>query len=605
MTAPSSSTVMPATWRTGRPALRPLAGLTLGLLLGVSAGCAAPATRPESATTLPAPPLVAAQAALQKLDWVSAQQALAAELRDDLPNGYLQFLYALTYDQQAQAGNRAQLEMAQVGYENAVRFTPQNYWARLMMGYLKLERGEFDAAQDHFAAAALDQPGRWEAFYGLGVASYHRGDLPMLQLAATRSLALAADQPDAQRLAAFSLATQGDARARLLANNAVQKISVGTDKGAGDSVFLFKRVDELLQGAQLRSQSPLIPIAPGPLGQPGSEFYKPDRKSAPTANASGNPDDPNQMVVEVTIILNSQVDTKTRGVNLFDGLRLQYGYANTFSQASNTNDTDGFISRVSESARAITSQISVPQINYNLNLFNDSKQYYGVIARPSLTAYVGRESEFFAGRTISVAVSGINLGELQPVDVGVKLKLAPEAISSDATRFRIEAARSFLSREEIGRFQQSLTTFKQFVQATAELSFGQTLILSALSEQVSDNNNSQVPLAGDVPGLNLLFRNRSDTRRQESLLILVTPSLPSAIELPQDPARRLSNVKELIRYWSQVVDPGSDIGAIVERLQRMPSFRKAKPGDLPYRPLGSEAMLREAIDDNLRLAQMR
>ncbi|MDO9451396.1 MAG: hypothetical protein Q7J29_00890 [Stagnimonas sp.] len=588
---------------------RPLSVLALGLALGASAGCAAPATRPEATVADGSlTPIAAAQAALQKSDWGSAQTALAASLRDDLPNGYLQFLYALTYDQQAKNGSSAQLDMAQVGYENAVRFTPQNYWARLMMGYLKLERGEFDAAQDHFAVAALDQPQRWEAFYGLGVASYHRGDLPMLQLAANRSLALAAEQPDAQRLAAFSLAMQGDDRARHLADNAVQKVST-VSGNSEDSVFLRKRVDELLIGAQLRgqgqSQNLQIPIAPGPVGRPSAEFYTPDRKAAFTDNATGNPDDPNQMVVEVTIILNSQVDTKTRGVNLFDGLRLQYGYANTFSQASNTNDTDGFISRVSESARAITSQISVPQINYNLNLFNDSKQYYGVIARPSLTAYVGRESEFFAGRTISVAVSGINLGELQPVDVGVKLKLAPEAISSEATRFRIEAARSFLSREEIGRFQQSLTTFKQFVQATAELSFGQTLILSALSEQVSDSNNSQVPLAGDVPGLNLFFRNRSEIKRQESLLILVTPSLPTAIQLPQDPARRLSNVQELIRYWSQVVDPGSDVGAIVERLARIPSFRKAKRGDLPFRPSGSAALLKEAIDENLRLAQAR
>jgi len=598
MTAPSK----PNTIRT-----RPLSVLALGLLLGASAGCAAPVTRPAATVgDASIAPIAAAQAALQKSDWGSAQTALAASLRDDLPNGYLQFLYALTYDQQAKNGSSAQLEMAQVGYENAVRFTPQNYWARLMMGYLKLERGEFDAAQDHFAVAALDQPQRWEAFYGLGVASYHRGDLPMLQLAANRSLALAAEQPDAQRLAAFSLAMQGDDRARHLADNAVQKVSTASGN-TEDSVFLRKRVDELLIGAQLRGQGQnlQIPIAPGPVGRPSTEFYTPDRKAAPTDNATGNPDDPNQMVVEVTIILNSQVDTKTRGVNLFDGLRLQYGYANTFSQASNTNDTDGFISRVSESARAITSQISVPQINYNLNLFNDAKQYYGVIARPSLTAYVGRESEFFASRTISVAVSGINLGELQPVDVGVKLKLAPEAISSEATRFRIEAARSFLSREEIGRFQQSLTTFKQFVQATAELSFGQTLILSALSEQVSDSNSSQVPLAGDVPGLNLLFRNRTDSKRQESLLILVTPSLPSAIQLPQDPARRLSNVQELIRYWNQVIDPGSDVGAIVERLQRMPSFRKAKRGDLPFRPNGSAALLKEAIDENLRLAQMR
>lgn len=585
--------------------MQPLVAMAGVLLL---TACASTADRPYLAGQGALTPMQVAAEALRRADWSAAQTALAAELRDDLPNGYLQFLYALTYEKQAEAGSRAQLEMAQVGYENAVRFTPQNYWARLRMGYLKLERGDFDAAQDHFAAAALDQPQRWQAFYGLGVASYHRGDLPMLQLAASRSLALAGGEPDAQRLAAFSLALQGDERARTLVASAAQNAAGSTDES--ERVFVAKRVDELLSGATLLAQQQTQQQRPPPLertfGQPASEIYTPDRKAEAGVNASTNPDDPNQMVVDVTIILSSQVETQNRGINLFDGLRLQYGYVNTLSQASNTNNTDGFISRINETARAITSQISVPQLSYNLNLFNDAKQYYGVIARPSLTAYAGRESEFFAGRTISVAVSGINLGQLQPVDVGVKLKLAPEVITGEATRFRIEAARSFLSREEIGRFEQSLTTFKQFVQATAELSFGQTLILSALSEQVNDNSSSQVPVAGDIPGLNVLLKNRNNTKRQESLLILVTPSLPIALNLPSDPARRLGNVQELLRYWERVIDPGSDVGAILKQLPQGHGLRRAKPGDLPYHP-GSKPQkeLGEAIDENLRLAMRR
>ena len=329
------------------------------LLLSLLAGCASHAGRPSR--ELPGlTPLQQAAEALRRSDWQTAQTALAAELRDDLPNGYLQFLYALTYEKQAEAGNRAQLEMAQVGYENAVRFTPQNYWAQLHMGYLKLERGDYDAAQDHFAAAALDQPQRWQAFYGLGVASYHRGDLPMLRLAAERSLALAADEPDAQRLAAFSLALQGNNRARVMAANAVSgRGGVGDD---GERAFVAKRVDELLSGATLLAQQnaqPQRPSLESTIGQPANELYRSDRQSPVNEAVSQDPDDPSQMVVDVTIILSSQVETQNRGINLFDGLRLQYGYVNTLSQASNTNNTDGFISRINETARAITSQISV------------------------------------------------------------------------------------------------------------------------------------------------------------------------------------------------------------------------------------------------------
>ena len=535
------------------------------------AGCAATPPQP------PLPEASGAQAALLRQDWSAAQPALALQLRNDLRNGYLQFLYALTYDRQSQAGDGAQLDMAQVGYETALQFTPRNYWAQLMMGFLQLERGDYDAAQDHFAAAALDQPQRWEAFYGLGVASYYRADLPMLQLAAKRSLQLAPDQPDALRLSAYALALEGDPEARTAAQATIHTAQLPADAGR----FMLRRVDELLA-----QNMPSEAGAEAQAGEPEPAI-----------------DVPKQMVADVTIILSSVVEARNRGINLFDGLRLQYGYDNSYGRQSSTTRSDGLVSSVREGTRAITSRISIPQINYSLNLFNDSNQYYGVIARPSLTAYLGRESEFFAGRTISVAVSGINLGELQPIDVGVRLKLTPEEISFGNVRFRVRVARSFLSREAVGSFQQSLTTFQQFVEATSELQFGQTLILSALSESVNDSSVSKVPVAGDIPGLDLLLKNDSGIKRQETLLILVTPSLQSTLRLPSDPLRRRRGAEDLLRYWTQVVDPGSDVAAIVGRLQHLKPFRKPEPGDLPYRPARADALIREAVEENLRLAQ--
>ncbi|AXQ31454.1 hypothetical protein D0B54_23430 [Solimonas sp. K1W22B-7] len=558
--------------------MKPLPALRRGTLAAAMlALCACASTPPQAQAPATADggwePL---RAALLRQDWAGAQPGLAAALRNDLRNGYLQFLYALTYDGMAREGNRAQLDMAEVGYDNALQFTPMNFWAQMMTGFLELERGRYDEAQDRFAAAALDQPARWEAFYGLGVASYYRGDWAMLRLASQRARQLAPEQGDALRLAAYAGAVEGDAGARGLMQAALREDG-GEQAGLGQ-----RRIEQLL--------------AQNTVGE--------TQMDAPAAAAPATPPaDPRQMLVDVTIILSSVVDGRNRGVNLFDGLRLQYGYNNQYSRANSSSEINGVVGTARESARAITSQISIPQLNYNLNLFNDSRQYYGVIARPSLTAFLGRESDFFAGRTVNVAVSGINLGELRPIDVGVRLRLAPEAISRSEVRFRVEAARSFLSRENVGNFNQSLTMFRQSVQATSELAFGQTLILSALSESVNDNTSSQVPLAGDIPGLDLLLKNSSAIRREESLLILVTPSLPATLQLPGDPLRRQRNVEELMRLWSRMVDPGSDVGAIVRRLERLRVFGKPKRGDLPYRPGGSQALLREAIEENLALAR--
>lgn len=571
-------TTKPSSPTTGRRARPTLAIVACTAALAAALGACSTAAPSRSAGA--AAPPESARAALERGDWAAAQAPLAALLRRDLRNGYLQFLNALNYEQLAVGGDQEQRDLAAVGYENALQFTPQNYWAQLMAGYLQLQHGDYDRAQALFAGAALDQPQRWEAFYGLGVASYYRTDLPLLRLAAQRSLQLAPERSEALRLAAYALALEGDPQAQPLASAAARKAGLpADDEGAR---YLLRRVDELVQ----QNRIALADTAP--------EHGVGD---SPTVL-------PQQMVADVTIILSSVVDGHNYGVNLFDSLQLQYGYGNTYTRQSVTTDTDGVLSRVRQSSRAITSGISIPQLTYSLNLFNKSNQYYGVVARPSLTAFLGRESEFFAGRTINVAVSGINVGDLQPIDVGVRLNLSPEEISRERVRFRVRAARSFLSRETVGSFQQSLTTFQQLVQTTAELEFGQTLILSALSESVTDTGTSKVPLLGDTPGLDLLFKNDNGLKRQETLLILVTPSLPTGLRLPPDAARRARGVQDLLRYWHDIVDPNSDVEAIVKRLQGRRPFRKPEPGDLPFRPAHAEELVREAVRENLRLAEL-
>ena len=301
------------------------------------------------------------------------------------------------------------------------------------------------------------------------------------------------------------------------------------------------------------------------------------------------------MVVEVTILLSSKLDQATRGVNLFDGLRMLYGYNNTLARTINS------LGR--ESTRTITSQISTPQLDYSLNLFNDSGQHYSVVARPSITAHLGRESQFFAGRTINVEVSGVNLGQLQPIDVGVQLKVTPEQIDGRKVTFQVGAERSFLTQEQVGTFERSLATFRQTVSATADVEFGQTLVLSALSEEVSDRFSSKIPVAGDIPVVGLLARRTSDTTRQESLLILVTPKLPLTLDTPDTAARRQQAAQALLATWRERVDPRADVPSILKRLERTRWLRQPEAGDLGLHMPRTRALQREAIAETLQLAR--
>ncbi|WP_211242891.1 hypothetical protein [Sinimarinibacterium sp. CAU 1509] len=548
-----------------------VAALTLGL------GACAMQPQRDVATGAPADDWSVAAAALRGGAWADAEPPLARLVQQDLRNGHLQFLYALAQENSARKTDRARLQLAEVGYANAARFASGNYWALLRLGALELERGDWAAAQSRFAEAALDQPQRWEAFYGLGVASYHRQDTPLLYLAAKRTVQLASEREDAQRLAALALAVQGEPEAMTMARRAARL----NDDPAEDAYF-ERRVAEYLELAQADT---------GTASDAGID----DTAAAPVRAARPEPA-PTQVVVEVTILLSSMLNNKNRGVNLFDGLRVLYGYSNVLQQFS-----EGL---TRQSTRTITSQISSPQLDYSLNLFNDSGQYYNVVARPSITAHLGRESQFFAGRTINVEVSGVNLGSLQPIDVGVQLVVTPEYIDNRRVTFRLDASRSFLTQEQIGTFENSLALFRQSVGATADVEFGQTLVLSALSEQVQDKSFSKVPVVGDVPVANWLTSHSVDSQRQESLLILVTPSLPLSYDTPDSPGRRSKTVESLLELWHQRVDPNSDVNAIIKRLERSHWLRTPKRGDLKLRVGNEPADQREAIEESLMLGRV-
>lgn len=499
--------------------------------------------------------------------WSEAEAPLARLLQRDLRNGPLQFLHALALEEQALAGDRSGLEQAAVGYESTLRFAPGHYASLLKLGVIALEQQDHAEAQRRFAEAVLDQPARWEAFYGLGVASYYRQDLPLLTLAAARAVALAPDRVDVLRLQAFALAAAGDHSAQTVAERAA---AAHTDAASG--AFVLRRVAEY--------------------GALSSAWADDDPALAPTAEP-GAIDAASQVVVEVTLLLNSQLTQENRGVNLFDGLRVLYGYSNTLVQ---TADSFG-----RGSARTITSEISSPRLDYSLNLFNDAGQTYSVVARPSITAHLDRESSFFAGRTLNVEVSGVNLGTLQPIDVGVELRVLPERISADQVTFQVTAERSFLSQDQIGTFERSLTTFRQRVSATADIRFGETLVLSALSEQVSDRTFSRVPWIGRIPLVDWFTSRRSDARRQESLLILVTPKAPLNLQTPENSARRAAAAQRLLDTWQQRIEPSADLQAITERVQRIHWLRKPEAGDLRLRVTDAGAQ-RADVTEALMLA---
>jgi tetratricopeptide (TPR) repeat protein len=537
----------------------------LVLMLGTIWICASPrataAPRTDEGPVF-APALSEGLRAAKAGKWPAAQKAFATALRDDLRNPRLQFLNGLAHWQVARRTDGARLALAKVGFESSAQQSPDDFWANLYLGYQLLEEAQYPEAQGAFGRATRARPDRWEAAYGLGVASYLMGDALTARLAAEQAVRLdSRAETQRLRLMTAALSDDGDVHALSTRYAADHPLDQATPR----------RVAEILRTAA---------TTPATRGEAGA--------------AAGTVVD-NQIVVDLTIILSSVLNTRSRGVNLFDGLALQFGYGNAYSASRASGGTWS-------SNRTITQSIGVPQLDYSLNLFNNAGQFYHVLARPSLTAYLGQESEFFAGRTINVKVSGVNLGSLQPIDVGVGLKVLPEAIDGDRVRFRVSASRSFLSQDQVGSFDESLTTFKQLVSATAEVQFGQTLVMSALSETVDDNKLSKTPGLGDIPGVSAFFKESSKANRQESLLILITPVQATTFTAMTAEPVSSAAVQALVQAWRTQIDPHSNLAAIVERLRVQQPRRRGARGDLGWHGVVTPLLAAEALRENAEMA---
>ena len=500
--------------------------------------------------------------ALRANDPSAAAQSLS-ELASRQPrNGTVQALLGLSYQLAADRDPQA-LDLALAGYDIAMRSEPGLYWPAAMAGRAAFDQGKYDEALDFFSRAVLLRPRDAATLSAVAASAYMSGDTALASLAAGRAAAIdPGPNGENLRLAALAAAANGEsdtARAHLAA------LAEAYPDTASDAT---PRVDDLLQTAAL------------------------DEYAASADGLSQSDMAPDQISLDVAIILSQNTQRERTGFNLLDGLSLQYGGARNTSRTITTESG----TRIGNNyQRVLTGSITVPQINYNLNLFNRGGQFYSVVARPQLTAYRGEQSEFFIGRTLKVAIGGVNAAILEQIDVGVDLKVTPVEITPTGTRVRIEAGRSFLTADPAGTFAEALTTFRQRVVATAEIGFGETLLLSGLNEAVEDRTFSKTPVLGDIPLIGNAFNERNTLQRRDSVMVLVTPARPMVA--PGRPWARSEAAASLARLWTEVIDPVSNAEATAAALGRVRFFTRMQRGDVSTTFPAAQPAARQMIDE--------
>lgn len=161
-----------------------------------------------------------------------------------------------------------------------------------------------------------------------------------------------------------------------------------------------------------------------------------------------------------------------------------------------------------------------------------------ILAEPNLVTLSGKTATFLAGGEFAVptvvGVGGAQAATTHFKGFGTQLTFTPTVLDKDRIRLVVSPTFSTLNRENsvdgiFGIDTRTTTT-------TVDLREGQVLAIAGLLQEQQRGESDRIPFFGDIPVLNFITANRTTTRDETELLILVTPELVHPLEPDQAPS---------------------------------------------------------------------
>ncbi len=564
--------------------------------------------RPDLAKVTQTEALERATSALQlaaELKLPQASRAINEALRLDPRNSWLHFFNGLIYHLQARQGDTEKTNTAIEGYQQAIRFDPNNWIANEFLGLAFAEQRQFKRAQAAFAEVLLSRPDDLDTLLRMMATSYLGADAAMACTMADRIASLYTRQePRLLRSSVPVYASCGEFQ-KADAQRKSYKASGATSE---DLARLDQRVESWRVFYKYRSNRAELADKAGATGAdpfmlktqftaPGSSFGLPAAGgfgfgAAPgaisaTAVSSG---ETRMVLVDVVMIRTQDTLQTTKGINLLSTLTLQYGSATAPAFSEAFSQTSG-----AESATVVTRAITVPALTYSMNIANANSTLNEVLARPTLAALEGMRSEFFSGTTLNAAVVSSGTGTSgSAVSIekryGVKLTVLPQVLPNGMVKLAIDASRTFLQppSTNIG-FTYKLEISEITANANVVMRMGDTLILGGLSEKESTSTRDGVPGLQDVPILQYFFSAQQKTDYQKSVLILITPrpanytwlSDESKAEFAKTPDDPFNPSMDVLRArYSDWFKPYPNLASVFHHLNAADLYREFRTGDV-------------------------
>lgn len=565
--------------------------------------------------------ITAGLSALAERNYVKANEKFQSALKFDPQNSTLHSLNALTHQLRGEAGNQEQFKLAEVGYNLAARMDPGDSRIPYFKGILYYKQQQYRSAQGSFSDAVALKPKNQNYLIGLAASSYYLGELDLAYTSIERALSFKPLNKAALKSAGVIYAALGnfekaDESAEKLGK--LNKISkhyldkrISEWRGyysnqtiVSDPVIkaqLTQTLDSFgipsqaeMEGTSTINENTLEPDEDtsnfdtplsSDIGSNETEEISNSQPSVPKINM------PNMALIDVAIIRTEEIFKTNKGVNLLNGLNIFFTGDQIFQAATpfgigsvrtplTTNDT--LTLKLGTNGAGLT---------YSMNIFNDNFDRNEVIARPTILVEDQKKSSFFSGGTMHIVLEGGSAGSgyMEPIDTGVKLEVTPQFLDPDTLDLNVYVERTFLEAE-LSQVSDRLTgtsfakTSKTTISANLALRYGETMVLSGLSDQEKETIDDKTPGLGDLPIIQYFFRNQTKTAAKRTVLVLLTPRRAS---LSYENGDAIENNRNLdngnhskVRASLEWMRPNPNLSAFVKHLGKYEFFNHYRNGDM-------------------------
>ncbi len=162
----------------------------------------------------------------------------------------------------------------------------------------------------------------------------------------------------------------------------------------------------------------------------------------------------------------------------------------------------------------------------------ETDQKGNILATPNILALDNEEAKFVSGQNVPFVTgsftqsSNASTNPFQTIerkDVGLTLKVTPQVAEGNTVKLKAFLEVSSVVPTTANVKSADLITNKRSVENTVLVDDGQIVVIGGLIQDDTKNNDSKVPLLGDIPILGNLFKYQTRSREKTNLMIFLRP----------------------------------------------------------------------------------